>query len=84
MVDMTREELTNDQKRIMSECYEERQRINAERSRLESAKMKYNKNNLDKVSVTRLWIYFWLVYKGSLARAPLVPKVPVLWRRFRS
>ena len=50
MIDKSRDDLMNEQRRILAECYEERRRVTAEKAELEKIQGKYNRNNLDKVS----------------------------------
>ena len=50
MIDKSRDDLMNEQRRILADCNEERRRVTAEKAELEKIQGKYNKDNLDKVS----------------------------------
>lgn len=49
MIDKSRDDLMNEQRRILSECYEERRKIKVERTELETMQSKYNEESLAKV-----------------------------------
>jgi len=48
MIDKSRDDLMNEQRRILADCNEERRRVTAEKAELEKIQGKYNKDNLDK------------------------------------
>ena len=56
MVDKSRDELMNEQRRILANCHEEQRRVTAEKANLEEIQRKYNRENLDKVSYCLLFI----------------------------
>ncbi|XP_065065878.1 fas-binding factor 1-like isoform X1 [Rhopilema esculentum] len=48
MIEKSRDELMNEQRKILSECHEERRKLAAEKSQLEALQEKYSKENLER------------------------------------
>ena len=65
MIEKSRDELMNEQRKILSECHEERRKLAAEKSQLEALQEKYSKENLERVSATFL-ICFPSIYSCLL------------------
>lgn len=57
MIDKARDDLMNEQRKILTECYEEQRRTNALKAELETNQSKYNKDSLAKVSLLALLKY---------------------------
>ena len=51
MIEKSRDDLMNEQRRIMGECYEERRKLTIEKQELQSSQSKFNKDNLERVCI---------------------------------